>query len=672
MLNNARSVLCITFCLIALATTPVVAADTQTENGDLGGRQEIAALAERAASGEIDAQIELGARYFQGLGVPQNLEKAASFYREAALSGDSRGLMMAGWIYKHGIGVPEDKTSADQWLTQLAKQGPPEIHHYLGAKLYVNNGPTPSDADAFYWIALAAEKGLPAAQVDLAGMYADGRGVEKDASKAEQLYTRAAEQGDDVAQFMLGLHYRYGKLLPMEVTKAKEWLTKSANQGNAVAQYELADLYLNGLSDSPDWSAAVIWLRRAASQPHPVAVRAQAILGAILLEGLGVPRDEQEAARLFSLAAEQGHVEAQYMLGRLHQHGIGVDRDNDKALAFYLLASESGHEEAAVEYVRLASEIETVNHQATEQGAKQSSTDAREQLHAMLNQPPAAVDLTIRAIDALLKAVPSHAERCAKFGLTDGASLLWAPYSLPPQAANANEEAVWTYHGCFLGLPTGFARLGDVRQGGVLDIERLERDGFPVPATVQQLVNEACGSLEVHPRVSALDVNLKFRECVPLLIEYFDFFLPYVAKVTSMSSTGAFGETITRLKSHSGFEADQKLRLLEGAHNGGNVTRDLLCVGFLARSSGLIEEVSLTLEQRPPEIVAMMKELSTVLLAKVAMQLDDSKSEMMATNINNGIAVAEPSGRALEITDDMADKSHWRYSLVTACAARAE
>lgn len=652
--------------------TPVVSASTQAENDDLGGRQEVAALAEKAASGDIDAQIELGARYFQGLGVAQNLEKAASFYREAALRGDPRGLMMAGWIYKHGIGVPEDKTYADRWLTQLAEKGPPEIHHYLGTQLYGKNGPTPSDADAFYWIELAADGDFPAAQVDLAGMYADGRGVAKDASKAMQLYTRAADQGDDVAQFMLGLHYRYGKLLPTDVTKAKEWLTKSANQGNPVAQYELADLYLNGLDSSPDWSAAAIWLRRAASQAHPVAIRAQAVLAAILLEGLGVPRDEQEAARLFSLAAEQGHVEAQYMLGHLYKRGIGVKKDNEKALAFYLLASESGHKEAAAEYVNLASEIEAVNHHASEQGTKQSSTDAREKLHATLNQPPAAVDLTISAIDALLKAVPSHAERCAKFGLTDGASLLWAPYSLPPQAANASEEAVWTYHGCFLGLPTTFARLGDVRRGGVLDVERLERDGFPVPTTVQQLVNEACGSLEVHPRVTALDVNLKFRECVPLLIEYFDFLLPYVAKVTSMSSAGAFGEAIMRLKSQSGSEANQNLRLLEGAHNGGNVTQDLLCVGFLARSSGLIEEVSLTLEQRPPEIVAMMKELSTVLLAKVAMQLDDSKSEMIATHINNGIAVAEPSGRAVEITDDMADKSHWRYSLVTACAARAE
>ena len=54
---------------------------------------------------------------------------------------------------------------------------------------------------------------------------------------------------------------------------------------------------------------------------------AQVLLGATYADGQGVPRDDAEAVRWFSLAAEQGSAGAQFNLGAMYGSGTGVPLD---------------------------------------------------------------------------------------------------------------------------------------------------------------------------------------------------------------------------------------------------------------------------------------------------------------------------------------------------------
>lgn len=81
------------------------------------------------------------------------------------------------------------------------------------------------------------------------------------------------------------------------------------------------------------------WLRRAAEQGH---AEAQMTLGAMSMEGRGVPRDDAEAARWLRRAAEQGHAEAQLVLGLMYVEGRGVSRDYVQAHKWFDLAATSG------------------------------------------------------------------------------------------------------------------------------------------------------------------------------------------------------------------------------------------------------------------------------------------------------------------------------------------
>jgi len=59
--------------------------------------------------------------------------------------------------------------------------------------------------------------------------------------------------------------------------------------------------------------------------------------------GEGVDENEEEAVRLFKLAAEQHHAAASYMLGDCLLDGADVELDRASALEWLVQAAELGH-----------------------------------------------------------------------------------------------------------------------------------------------------------------------------------------------------------------------------------------------------------------------------------------------------------------------------------------
>jgi TPR repeat protein len=56
----------------------------------------------------------------------------------------------------------------------------------------------------------------------------------------------------------------------------------------------------------------------------------------------GVAQDDAEAARLYRLAADQGHARAQIQLGHMFENGQDVAQDRAEAIRWYRLAAEQG------------------------------------------------------------------------------------------------------------------------------------------------------------------------------------------------------------------------------------------------------------------------------------------------------------------------------------------
>ncbi|NGM37371.1 MULTISPECIES: tetratricopeptide repeat protein [Methylobacterium] len=92
------------------------------------------------------------------------------------------------------------------------------------------------------------------------------------------------------------------------------------------------------LDGSPD--SAARWIRFAAERGFRSA---QVVLGQMLLDGHGVPRDPTAAFTWFRRAASIGSLDACNMVGRCHELGWGVPASHAEALSHYRRAAAGGH-----------------------------------------------------------------------------------------------------------------------------------------------------------------------------------------------------------------------------------------------------------------------------------------------------------------------------------------
>ncbi len=116
-------------------------------------------------------------------------------------------------------------------------------------------------------------------------------------------------------------------------------LTPIAEDGEARAQALLGHLYAEGLGVAQDQQQAVYWYELAAMQG---LAEVQFDLGNFYLNGDGVKADARKTFQWWRKAAQQGLPEAQYNLGLLYQQGIGVSQNSSQAKQWINKAATNG------------------------------------------------------------------------------------------------------------------------------------------------------------------------------------------------------------------------------------------------------------------------------------------------------------------------------------------
>jgi len=92
------------------------------------------------------------------------------------------------------------------------------------------------------------------------------------------------------------------------------------------------------------------WIQAAAGYG---LVEAQAILGQILLDGAGLPRDPEAGLQWFKRAAQAGHAMAMNMVGRCYENGWGTAPDMVVAAYWFRLAADRGLDWGMYNYAHL-------------------------------------------------------------------------------------------------------------------------------------------------------------------------------------------------------------------------------------------------------------------------------------------------------------------------------
>ncbi len=155
-----------------------------------------AALRNAAIKGDATAAFEVGVRYAEGRGVPQNYEEAAKWYERAAQAGVVPGMFRLGTLYEKGLGLKKDWEVARRYYMQAAERGNAKAMHNL-AVLDADGGTRGANyKSASLWFRKAADRGVADSQFNLGILYARGIGVDQNLAESFKWFSLAAAQGD--------------------------------------------------------------------------------------------------------------------------------------------------------------------------------------------------------------------------------------------------------------------------------------------------------------------------------------------------------------------------------------------------------------------------------------------------------------------------------------------
>ena len=300
------------------------------------------------ALGDPEVAWLLGKSFYEGLGTRTDGARAAEYLQSAASNGVTAARYLLADAADNGSGVRRDKDEASRAYVKFAA---------LADELQ------------------PAAPGYGSAMVGLTQCYARGLGVEKNQKFAVEAAKKAADAegltpfdlmtlaaffdsadtikitaNADAAAAAAGEKPENARKIDAAMaktlyTKAFDGVRSLAEAGNLRAQKLLGDFYFDGLgSTERDYAKALELYVKAGEAGYAPA---QARVGYIYQNALGVPADYDLAMEWNNRAAEQGDPQGQEQIGYLYQEGLGVTKSLDEASRWYAKAKDGGSEWAA-------------------------------------------------------------------------------------------------------------------------------------------------------------------------------------------------------------------------------------------------------------------------------------------------------------------------------------
>jgi uncharacterized protein len=221
---------------------------------------------------------------------------------------DPKAMTLLAELYANGLGVNNNDDEAAKWYKLAADRGDREAMFALAMfRLGGRAGPRDS-AEAARLLAAAAKLGHAAAAYDLGLLYLEGRQFPQDFNRAAELFRMAAQAGNPEAQYALATLYKDGHGVPPDVQQATRLMGEAAKADFLDAEVEYAIALFNGTGIQKDEAGASALFRRAAMQGSPIA---QNRLARIYAFGRGVPAPDPVQAikwHLISKAAGASDV----------------------------------------------------------------------------------------------------------------------------------------------------------------------------------------------------------------------------------------------------------------------------------------------------------------------------------------------------------------------------
>ena len=286
---------------------------------------------------DLEGCIDLAFVYHEGRGVEQDDQVFVRLLAEACGMGAPRGCTNLGSAYDRGDGVPRDRERARR-LFELACSGDNTRacnnrgNHYeklegkpTEAALYFERACSLLDAEGCYNLGRMREVGATGQKDETgalamyetacigkhgpgctaAGRILDGSGM---LTAAHEVYTKACNLYDIDGCLALAAQYESGRGVSQDYAEAMEIYRPMCDANEAISCAAMGRLLENGLlGRAADPVAAARLYTQACDLRHPgYSFEGCRRLARLLSSGLGVPKDEPAAQKVYTWLCEQG------------------------------------------------------------------------------------------------------------------------------------------------------------------------------------------------------------------------------------------------------------------------------------------------------------------------------------------------------------------------------
>ncbi len=260
----------------------------------------------------------------------KNYTDAHKYYNLSVEKGNINAMLQLGLLYYQGLGVTKSISESEKWFLKAANLGNANAMNIMGLALKSGEFGKSSLKQAEEWFIKAANLGNDEAMYELGTMYEFGL-AGLDFKKAKEWYQKAADKGnakaketlatwnDNVVESTAGNTYLtlgYAEELKGNFKEAYNQYKLAADNGNVLAMYNMGVFHENGK---------------------------------------GVVKDSYAASLYYDLAAKRGHDGALYALGNLYENGKAVDKNLETAKRYYTQSADKGNTLAKQALNRLSS-----------------------------------------------------------------------------------------------------------------------------------------------------------------------------------------------------------------------------------------------------------------------------------------------------------------------------
>jgi TPR repeat protein len=273
----------------------------------------LAYIHQAANAGNLDAQNLLGTIYLKGEAVEKDAATGVAWLERAAQQGSAAAQNSLGFVYRKGELLAQDLQASFRWYLKAAQQADVLAQFTVAEMYYLGEGVQKNHAEAAKWLTPLADKGVQKAQLLLGKICFEGQGVDPDYKRAVLLLHAVAIRGSGEAYYELGRLFEQERA-SIATKEAIAYYTQALKYQHAAAAQRLEQLSASS-PKSAEFAQSMEYMENLNSALKG-NVLAQYNVGVFQYLGKGFAQPNYtEAAKWFTMAANQGYAKAQYNLG---------------------------------------------------------------------------------------------------------------------------------------------------------------------------------------------------------------------------------------------------------------------------------------------------------------------------------------------------------------------